>query len=133
MISEKININTNPESLWERLRTLKDAEKYIPIVTESEVKGNGVGTIRTCNIKMGEDTFHIKESLEKLDDESRSMTISIDDAPPPMKNLKLEFSVKEKNGASNLSISTDSDIEKPEMIQDMLKMICSGIKEYNEK
>lgn len=133
MLSESIIINKKPEFVWNHLRTLEDAEKYIPIVTKSEVKGNGVGAIRTCDIQMGEQNFQIQESLEKLDDKSRSMTISIDTAPPPMQNLKLEFSVKDTdNDSSNLSIITN-ETENPEIIQNVLKMICNGIKEYNEK
>jgi len=133
MVSASVLIEKNAELLWNHLRTPEDADKYIPIVTKSEVKGSGVGATRTCDIQMGDKKFQIQESLEKLDDSSHSMIISIDNGPPPMKNLKLEFSVKGKNGSSTVSVNTDNETENSKMVQNMLQMICNEIKEYHEK
>ena len=77
LISEKIPINASSDKIWNHLRTLQGAEQYIPIVTRSEVKGNGLGTTRTCDVQMGEQSFQIAETLVKLDDSQKSLGIMI--------------------------------------------------------
>jgi len=134
IISEKITINVHSDAVWNHLRTLQDAEKYIPIVTKTKVKGNGLGTTRTCDIQMGEQKFQIQETLVKLDDSQKSLAIFIDDAPPPMKNLKINFSVNDDNGVTEILISNESEhtSESEQMIKGMLNMICTGLKKYHE-
>jgi len=134
IISEKITINVPSDAVWNHLRTLQDAEKYIPMVTKTKVKGNGLGTTRTCDIQMGEQKFQIQETLVKLDDSQKSLAIFIDDAPPPMKNLKINFSVNDDNGVTEILISNESEhtSESEQMIKGMLNMICTGLKKYHE-
>ena len=93
ILSEKTTINASSEHVWNHLRTLQDAEKYLPVVTKSEVKGSGLGTTRTCDIEMGEKSFQLMETMVKFDDSQKSLSISIDNAPPPMKDLMIDFSV----------------------------------------
>jgi len=134
-ISEKITINASSEHVWNHLRTLQDAEKYLPVVTKSEVKGSGLGTTRTCDIKMGEQSFQLMETLVKLDDSQKSLSISIDNAPPPMKDLMIDFSVSGDNKSSELQVSTEIEQtpENSKMIEGILQMITGGIKEFHEK
>ena len=77
-ISEKATISASADKVWNHLQTLQGVEEYLPIVTKSEVKGSGLGTTRTCDIAMGEQKFQIQETLVKLDDSQKSLTISID-------------------------------------------------------
>lgn len=134
-ISEKTTINASSEHVWNHLRTLQDAEKYLPVVTKSEVKGNGLGTTRTCDIKMGENSFQLMETLVKLDDSQKSLSISIDNAPPPMKDLMIDFSVSGDDKSSELQVSTETEQtpENSKMIEGILQMITGGIKEFHEK
>ena len=134
LISESAKINASQEDIWNHLKTLQGAEQYIPIVTKSEVKGTGLGTTRTCDIQMGEEKFQIQETLVKLDDSQKSLTISIDSAPPPMKDLKIDFSVNDDNGSSEIIVSNESEQtpENEQMIKGILGMICTGLKKYHE-
>ena len=134
LISESAKINASQEDIWNHLKTLQGAEQYIPIVTKSEVKGTGLGTTRTCDIQMGEEKFQIQETLVKLDDSQKSLTISIDSAPPPMKDLKINFSVNDDNGSSEIIVSNESEQtpENEQMIKGILSMICTGLKKYHE-
>ncbi|MFQ5781872.1 MAG: SRPBCC family protein [Nitrosopumilus sp.] len=109
LILEKTTINVSPDTVWSHLQTLQGAEQYIPIVTKSKVNGNGLGTTRTCDIQMGEQKFQIQETLVRLDNAQRSLTISIDNAPPPMKDLKIDFSVNDTNGSSEITVSSESE------------------------
>ena len=134
-ISEKITINASSEHVWNHLRTLQDAEKYLPVVTKSEVKGSGLGTTRTCDIEMGEKSFQLMETLVKLDDSQKSLSISIDNAPPPMKDLMIDFSVSGDDKSSELQVSTETEQipENSKMIEGILQMITGGIKQFHEK
>lgn len=135
LISEKITINASPDDVWNHLRTLQGAEQYIPVVTKSKVNGSGLGTTRTCDIQMGDQSFQLMETLVKLDDSKKSLAISIDNAPPPMKDLMINFSVLGNNDSSELQISTESEQtpENAKMIEGIISMICSGLKQFHEK
>lgn len=134
LISEKIIINASPDVVWNHLQTLQDAEQYIPVVTKSVVNGTGLGTTRTCDIEMGEQKFQIQETLVRLDDSQKSLTIYIDDGPPPMKDLQINFSVNDNNGASEILVSNESEQtpENEQMIKGILNMITTGLKKYHE-
>jgi len=133
-ISEKTTINASSDDVWSHIRTLENAEQYIPVVTKSEVKRTELGTTRICDVQMGEQSFQLMETLVKLDDSQKSLTISIDNAPPPMKGLLIDFSIQGNNPAE-LQISTQSEQtpENAKMIQGIFSMICSGLKEFHEK
>ena len=135
LISEKITINASPDVVWNHLQTLQDAEQYLPVVTKSEVNGTGLGTTRTCDIEMGEQKFQIQETLVRLDDSQKSLTISIDNAPPPMKDLQINFSVNTDGESSEIVINNESEHtpESEQMIKGILNMICTGLKKYHEQ
>lgn len=134
-ITESITINAQKDKVWANLRTLEGAEKYIPMVTKSSVQGNGIGTKRVCDIQMGDQVFQITEKLEELNDEQNTMTISIQNAPPPMQGLQFTFQVKdgeEQNSLITISSEINENDESVKMIQDVLKMICQGLKNFHE-
>ena len=135
LISEKITINASSDVVWNHLQTLQGVEQYVPVVTKSEVNGTGLGTTRTCDIEMGKQKFQMQETLVKLDDSQKSLTISIDDGPPPMKDLQINFSVNDNNDSSEIVVSNESEqtLENAQMIRGLLNMICTGLKKYHEK
>ncbi len=135
LFSEKVTINTSSDVVWNHLQTLRGAEQYIPIVTKSEVTGTGLGTTRTCDIEMGEQKFQIQETLVKLDDSQKSLTISIDNAPPSMKDLLINFLVNDNDNYSEIIVSNESEqtSENEQMIRGLLSMICTGLKKYHEQ
>ena len=135
LISEKATINASADKVWSHLQTLQGAEQYIPIVTKSEVNGSGLGTTRTCDVEMGEQKFQIQETLVKLDDSQKSLTIYIDNGPPGMKDLKIDFSVNDNGESSEIVVSNEFEHtpESEPMIKGVLSMICTGLKNYHEQ
>lgn len=111
------------------------SEKYISAVTKSEVKGSGLGTTRTCDVQMGEQSFQLMETLVKLDDSQKSLSIAINNAPLPMKGLIINFSVSGNDNSSELQISTESEqtSENIKIIEGILQMISGGLKQFHEK
>ena len=135
LISEKATISASADKVWSHLQTLQGAEQYIPIVTKSEVNGSGLGTTRTCDIEMGEQKFQIQETLVKLDDSQKSLAISIDNGPPGMKGLKIDFSVNDNGESSEIVVSNEFEHtpKSEQMIKGVLSMICTGLKNYHEQ
>jgi carbon monoxide dehydrogenase subunit G len=135
LISEKITINASSDDVWNHLQSLQGAEQYMPVVTKSEVKGTGLGTTRTCDVQMGDQSFQLMETLVKLDDSQKSLTIAIDNAPSPMKGLLIDFSILGDDSSSELQVSTqlEQTPENVKMIEGILNMICSGLKQFHEK
>jgi hypothetical protein len=84
---------------------------------------------------MGKQKFQIQETLVRLDDSQKSLTISIDDGPPEMKNLKIDFSVNGDNESSEIVVSNEFEHtpESEQMIKGVLNMICTGLKNYHEQ
>jgi carbon monoxide dehydrogenase subunit G len=135
LISEKATISASADKVWSHLQTLQGAEQYIPIVTKSEVNGSGLGTTRTCDIEMGEQKFQIQETLVKLNDSQKLLTISIDNGPPGMKGLKIDFSVNDNGESSEITVSNEFEHtpKSEKMIKGVLSMICTGLKNYHEQ
>ena len=137
LISEKATISASADKVWNHLQTLQGAEDYLPIVTKSKVNGSGLGTTRTCDIKMGggEQKFQIQETLVRLDDSQKSLTISIDNGPSGMKDLKIDFSVNGDNESSEIVVSNEFEHtpESEQMIKGIQNMICTGPKNYHEQ
>jgi len=135
LISEKTTISASADKVWSHLQTLQGVEQYLPLVTKSVVNGTGLGTTRTCDIEMGEQKFQIQETLVKLDDVQKSLAIFIDDGPPSMKGLKIDFSVNGNGESSEIVVSNEFEhtLESEQMIKGVLNMICTGLKKYHEQ
>ena len=135
LISEKTTISASADKVWNHLQTLQGVEQYLPIVAKSVVNGTGLGTTRTCDIEMGKQKFQIQETLVKLDDSQKTLAISIDDGPPPMKGLKIDFSVNGNGESSEIVVSNEFEHtpESEQMIKGVLNMICTGLKKYHEQ
>ena len=71
----------------------------------------------------------------KLDDSQKSLTISMYDGPPEMKDLKIDFSVNGDNESSEIVVSNEFEhtAESEQMIKGVLNMICTGLKNYHEQ
>ena len=84
---------------------------------------------------MGEQKFQIQETLVRLDDSQKSLTISIDNGPSGMKDLKIDFSVNGDNESSEIVVSNEFEHtpESEQMIKGILNMICTGLKNYHEQ
>jgi carbon monoxide dehydrogenase subunit G len=135
LISEKAVIDASADMVWNHLQTLQDAEKYIPVVTKSEVNGSGLGTTKTCDIEMGKQKLQIQETLVKLDDFQKTLTVSIDNGPPGMKDLKIDFSVNSNGESSEIIVSNEFEHspDSEQMIKGVLGMICTGLKNFHEQ
>ncbi len=90
----KSTLNASADKVWEALRTFDKVESYISMVTKTELDGQGVGSQRTCTA-MNPDgsTSKIVEKLDYLNDDEKTMKISIIDGPLPLNSAVVTIKV----------------------------------------
>ncbi len=133
-VTETVQINAADSKIWETLKSFQNPEKYIPAVQSSTVNGNGQGATRTCQVQMGDQSFAVNETLQTVDESTKSLTISLDQAPPPMQGLQFQYVVNPAEQNSTLEISTEIP-DNPEMeqtIRGLFSMMGQGIKQFHE-
>jgi len=93
-VTVKSTLNASADKVWEALRTFDKVETYISMVTKTELDGQGVGSQRTCTA-MNPDgsTSKIVEKLDYLNDDEKTMKISIIDGPLPLNSAVVTIKV----------------------------------------
>jgi len=94
LITDKQTINGSADKIWEILRTFDKVETYNSMVTKTELDGQGVGSQRVCTA-MSPDGSEMKlvEKLDYLNDDEKTMKISIVDVPMPLNNCVVTMKV----------------------------------------
>ena len=90
----KSTLNASAVKVWEALRTFDKVETYISMVTKTELDGQGVGSQRTCTaMDPNGNTIKLVEKLDYLNDDEKTMKISIVDGPLPLNNAVVTIKV----------------------------------------
>ena len=133
-VTETVQINAADSKIWETLKSFQNPEKYIPAVQSSTVNGSGQGATRTCQVQMGDQSFSVNETLQTVDESTKSLVISLDQAPPPMQGLQFQYAINPAAQNSTLEISTEipENPEMEQMIRGLFSMIGQGIKQFHE-
>jgi carbon monoxide dehydrogenase subunit G len=133
-VTETVQINAADSKIWDTLKSIQNSEKYIPAVQSSTVNGSGQGATRTCQVQMGDKSFAVNETLQKVDESTKSLTISLDQAPPGMQGLQFQYVVNPAEQNSTLEISTEipDNPEMEQMIRGLFSMMGKGIKQFHE-
>jgi len=133
-VTETVQINATDSKVWETIKSFQNPEKYIPAVQSSTVNGSGQGATRTCQVQMGDKSFAINETLQRVDESTKSLSISLDQAPPPMQGLQFQYAVNPAEQNSTLEISTEipENPEMEQMIRGLFSMMGQGIKQFHE-
>lgn len=84
-------IKGSADEVWKTISDFRDIEKYLPAITNSTVKGSGVGAERICTL---EDGSQLVEKLEKLDNQTKTLSFSIADGPMPMEDYYSTIQVR---------------------------------------
>jgi carbon monoxide dehydrogenase subunit G len=133
-VTETVQINAADSKIWETLKSFQNPEKYIPAVQSSTVNGSGQGATRTCQVQMGDKSFAVNETLQTVDESTKSLTISLDQAPSGMQGLQFQYVVNPAEQNSTLEISTEipDNPEMEQMIRGLFSMMGQGIKQFHE-
>lgn len=80
-VSSSSIINGPAEKVWKILKALGGNERFNPLVTSSELKGDAVnvGCKRVCYVSLdsGKNILRTEEVLNSLDDQNRTMSYTV--------------------------------------------------------
>ncbi len=121
-------INAPANRVWETVSAFSGIERFLPLIAKSTAVGSGVGATRTCELPDG---AQLHERLEKLDDQSRSLTYSIVESPLPIENYLSTIEVSDAgDGKSTVTWSSTFDApadQEPAMLEMLSGAYASGI------
>ncbi len=137
----KVNITTTidapAENIWKTIRAYDNVESFNPLVTSSTISGTEEGSERICQILFGDQQGELVENLDSVDEENKTLKVSVTKAPPPFGGQQITFQVKSLDEKkTELQISTevvDGNEQAAKGIQDVFQMMAEGLKKLHEK
>ncbi len=137
----KVNITTTidapAENIWKTIRSYDKVESWSPFVTSSAITGTDEGCERVCQVQFGDQQAELVENLDLVDEENKTIKISITKAPPPFGGQQITFQVKSLDDSkAELLISTevaDGNEQAAKGLEDAFQMMAEGLKKLHEK
>ena len=77
-VSKKASINASADEVWNTISDFNGLPRFIPLIVDSRVEGEGVGAVRTITLQDGQQGV---ETLEHLDDQTMTLRYSLKDDP----------------------------------------------------
>ena len=132
-VLEKTTINSPAENVWKTLSALDGVEKYLPVVKSSKIQGSGSGAQRTCQVQFGEEKGTLVEKIEKVDDQNKTLQISMLEAPAPFEGVRINMQVKPiDDNTSEFSVWSELSDEQSQPMQQIFQMMARGLKQLHE-
>jgi len=132
-----ITIDAPAENIWKTIRSYDNVESFNPLVTSSTITGTDEGSERVCQIQFGDQQAELVENLDLVDEENKTIKVSVTTAPPPFGGQQITFQVKSLNeNKAELVISTevaDGNKQAAQGLEDVFQMISEGLKKLHEK
>ena len=130
-------IDASVEKIWKTIRAYDNVESWNPLVNSSKISGTYEGSERVCQVQFGDQQGELIENLDSVDEENKTIKISVTKAPPPFGGQQITFQVKSLNeNKAELLIYTevaDGNKEAAKGLQDVFQMMTEGLKKLHEK
>ncbi len=130
-------IEAPAENIWKTIRSYDNVERWNPMVTSSKISGTDEGSERVCQVQFGDQQGEIVENLDSVDEESKTIKVSVTKAPPPFGEQQITIGVKSLDeNKTELQISTeiaDDNEHAGKGLQDVFQMMAEGLKKLHEK
>ena len=130
-------IEAPAENIWKTIRSYDNVESWNPMVTSSKISGTDEGSERVCQVQFGDQQGEIVENLDSVDEESKTIKVSVTKAPPPFGGQQITIGVKSLDeNKTELQISTeiaDDNKQAEKGLQDVFQMMAEGLKKLHEK
>jgi len=136
----KVNITTTidapAENIWKTIRSYDKVERFNPMVTSSTITGTDEGCERVCQVQFGDQQAELVENLDSVDEENKTIKVSISSGPPPFGGQQITFQVKSLGeNKAELAISTevaDGNEQAAKGLEDVFQMMSEGFKKLHE-
>ncbi len=137
----KVNVTTTidatAENIWKTIRSYDNVESFNPMVTSSTITGTNEGSERVCQIQFGDQQAELVENLDLVDEENKTIKVSVTTAPPPFGGQQITFQVKSLDeNKTELVISTevaDDNKQAAKGLEDVFQIMSEGLKKLHEK
>ncbi len=130
-------IDASAENIWKTIRSYDNVERFNPMVTSSTITGTDEGSERVWQIQFGDQQVELVENLDLVDEENKTIKVSVTTAPPPFGGQQITFQVKSLDeNKSELVISTevaDGNKQAAKGLEDVFQMMSEGLKKLHEK
>ena len=139
MMKAQINttIDAPAENIWKTIRSYDNVETFLPIVTSSKISGTDEGSERVCQVQFGDQQAELVEKLDSVDEENKTIKVSVTKAPPPFGGQQITFQVKSLDeNKAELVISTvevDGNKQVAKGLEDVFQMMSEGLKKLHKK
>jgi len=136
-IEVKQTIDATAEKVWATIRAYDKVESFNPMVTSSTITGTDEGCERVCKVQFGDQKGELVENLDLVDEENKTIKVSVTKAPPPFGGQQITFQVKslDENKAEIL-ISTevvDGNEQAGKGLEGVFQMMADGLKKLHEE
>jgi len=91
-VAMKTTVNAAAELVWQTVGDFSGLDKFVAAVTNSSVKGTGIGAERTLTLQSGD---QIVEKLESLDNDNKTLQYSIVSGPLPVEGYLSKIAIRE--------------------------------------
>ena len=137
----KVNITTTidapAENIWKTIRAYDNVESWNPLVSSSKISGTDEGSERVCQVKFGDQQGEIFENLDTVDEENKTIKVSVTKAPPPFGGQQITLQVKSSDeNKAELLISTeveDGNDQVAKGLEGVFQMMAEGLKKLHKK
>ena len=130
-------IDAPAENIWKTIRSYDNVESFNPMVTSSTITGIDEGSERVCKVQFGDQQAELVEKLDSVDEENKTIKVSVTSAPPPFGGQQITFQVKSSGkNKTELVISTevaDGNEQAAKGLGDVFQMMSDGLKKLHEK
>jgi len=130
-------IDAPAENIWKTIRSYDNVERFNPMVTSSTITGTDEGSERVCQVQFGDQHAELVENLDSVDEENKTIKISITNAPPPFVGQQITFQVKSLDeNKTELLISTevaDDNEQAAKELENVFQMMSDGLKKLHKK
>jgi len=130
-------IDAPAENIWSTIRSYDNVESFNPMVTSSTITGTDEGSERVCQIQFGDQQAELVENLDSVDEENKTIKVSVTTAPPPFGGQQITFQVKSLDeNKAELVISTevaDGNKQAAKGLEDVFQIMSEGLKKLHEK
>ncbi len=130
-------IDAPEENIWKTIRSYDKVESFNPMVTSSTITGTNEGSERVCQIQFGDQQAELVENLDSVDEENKTIKVSVTKAPPPFGGQQITFQVKSLGeNKAELAISTevaDGNKQAAKGLEDLFQIMSEGLKKLHEE